>query len=69
MNYKIENETYIANDGYVFQNKTDKTLCKGLKLGVNDSIENYEVIEEPIVEEKTEPTYEELLEMYKNQDI
>ena len=67
MNYKIENETYIANDGYVFENKTDKTLCKGLKLGINDTIENYEVIEEPVIEE-VEPTYEELLEMYKKEN-
>lgn len=68
MNYKIENDTYIANDGYVFKNKINNDICKGLKLGINDTIENYEVIEEPIVEE-TEPTYEELLEIYKNQAI
>lgn len=68
MNYKIENDTYIANDGYVFRNKINKDICKGLTLGVNDIIENYEVIEEPVVEE-TEPSYEELLEMYKNQAI
>lgn len=69
MNYKIENETYIASDGYVFQDKRDKTTCKGLKLGINDTIENYEVIEEPIIEEVEEPTYEELLEMYKKEEI
>ena len=69
MNYKIENETYIANDGYVFKNKATGSIAKGLTLGVNDTIENYEIIEEPIVEEVIEPTYEELLEMYKNQGI
>lgn len=68
MNHKIENETYIANDGYVFKNKTTGSIAKGLTLGVNDTIENYEIIEEPILEE-VEPTYEELLEMYKNQGI
>ena len=60
MNYKIENDTYIANDGYVFRNKINKDICKGLTLGVNDIIENYEVIEEPIEEEFVEePTEEE----------
>ena len=68
MNYKIENETYIANDGYVFKNKITGSTAKGLTLGINDSIENYEIIEEPI-EEVIEPTHEELLEMYKNQGI
>lgn len=66
MNYRIENETYIANDGYVFKNKINDNIYKGLKLGINDTIENYEVIEEPIIEE-VEPTYEELLEMYKSE--
>lgn len=54
MNYKIENETYIANDGYVFKNKITGSTAKGLTLGINDTIENYEVIEEPIEEEFVE---------------
>lgn len=72
MNYIIKNDgTYETIDGYVFKTKTG-SIAKGLKLAPDDSIENYEVIEEPIetpVEEVTKPTYEELLEMYKNQEI
>lgn len=68
MNYKIENDTYIADDGYIFKNKINNDICKGLTLGINDTIGNYEVIEEPVIEE-TEPSYEELLEMYKKQAI
>ena len=48
------------------------SIAKGLRLASEDSIENYEIIDEPIdtpIEEVTEPTYEELLEMYKNQEI
>ena len=72
MNYIIKNDgTYETIDGYVFKTKTG-SIAKGLKLAPDDSIENYEVIEESIetpIEEVTEPTYEELLEMYKNQEI
>lgn len=68
MNYKLENETYIADSGYVFKNKITGSTAKGLTLGINDSIGNYEIIEEPVIEE-VEPTYEELLELYKNQGI
>ena len=68
MNYIIKNDgTYETIAGYVFKTKTG-SIAKGLRLAPNDSIENYEVIEEP-VEEITEenPTYEELLEMYNKQ--
>lgn len=72
MNYIIKDDgTYETIDGYMFKTKTG-SIAKGLRLASEDSIENYEVIEEPIetpVEEVTEPTYEELLEMYKNQEI
>lgn len=57
MNYKIKNNTYIADDGYVFKNKTNNDTCKGLKLGINDTIENYEIIEE-FEEEKNEENIE-----------
>ena len=70
MNYIIKNDgTYETIDGYVFKTKTG-SIAKGLKLAPNDSIENYEIIEEP-VEEITEenPTYEELLEMYNKQTL
>ena len=72
MNYIIKDDgTYETIDGYMFKTKTG-SIAKGLRLASEDSIENYEVIEEPIeipVEEVTKPTYEELLEMYKNQEI
>ena len=72
MNYIIKDDgTYETIDGYMFKTKTG-SIAKGLRLASEDSIENYEVIEEPIetpVEEVTEPTSEELLEMYKNQEI
>lgn len=51
MNYKVKNNTYIAENGYVFKNKINNNTCKGLKLGINDTIENYEIVEEP--EEET----------------
>lgn len=57
MNYTIlEDGTYLANDGYVFQNKINKYIFKGMKLGENDSIDNYDIIEEPkeIIEESIE---------------
>ena len=70
MNYIIKNDgTYETIAGYVFKTKTG-SIAKGLRLAPNDSIENYEIIEEP-VEEITEenPTYEELLEMYNKQTL
>ena len=72
MNYIIKDDgTYETIDGYMFKTKTG-SIAKGLRLASEDSIENYEIIDEPIetpIEEVTEPTYEELLEMYKNQEI
>ena len=60
MNYIIKNDgTYETIDGYVFKTKTG-SIAKGLKLAPNDSIENYEVIEEPIEEEPTNESLEEL---------
>ena len=60
MNYIIKNDgTYETIDGYVFKTKTG-SIAKGLKLAPNDSIENYEVIEEPIEEETTNESLEDL---------
>ena len=60
MNYIIKNDgTYETIDGYVFKTKTG-SIAKGLRLAPNDSIENYEVIEEPIEEEPTNESLEEL---------
>ena len=72
MNYIIKNDgTYETIDGYVFKTKTG-SIAKGLRLGVNDSIENYEVIEEPVEEEIIEEeklenlSKEELIERLQN---
>ena len=60
MNYIIKNDgTYETIDGYVFKTKTG-SIAKGLRLAPNDSIENYEVIEEPIIEETINESLEEL---------
>lgn len=60
MNYIIKNDgTYETIDGYVFKTKTG-SIAKGLKLAPDDSIENYEVIEEPIEEEPTNESLEDL---------
>ena len=68
MNYIIKDDgTYETIDGYVFKTKTG-SIAKGLRLAPNDSIDNYEVIEEPVEEVETEPTYEELLEMYRKEN-
>ncbi len=72
MKYKIENDTYIANEGYVFKNKITNAIAKGLRLGVNDSIDNYEIIEKPVEEEIIEEenlenlSKEELIERLQN---
>ena len=72
MNYKVENELYIANEGYVFKNKFNDYMCSIMKLAKSDSIENYEVIEEPVEEEIAEEenlenlSKEELIERLQN---
>ena len=72
MNYIIKNDgTYETIAGYVFKTKTG-SIAKGLRLAPNDSIENYEVIEEPVEEEIAEEenlenlSKEELIERLKN---
>ena len=72
MNYKVENELYIANEGYVFKNKFNDYMCSIMKLAKSDSIDNYEVIEEPVEKEIAEEenlenlSKEELIERLKN---
>ena len=68
MNYTIKDNLYETNEGYIFRNKDNGYTCSIMKLANADSIENYEVIEEPIIEETVEPTYEELLEMYRKEN-
>lgn len=72
MNYKVENELYIANEGYLFKNKFNDYMCSIMKLAKSDSIDNYEVIEKPVEEEVVEEenlenlSKEELIERLKN---
>ena len=72
MNYIIKNDrTYETIAGYVFKTKTG-SIAKGLRLAPSDSIDNYEVIEEPVEEEIIEEeklenlSKEELIERLKN---
>lgn len=65
MNYKIDEKgIYIADEGYVFEK--NGSIAKIMALSKNDSIENYNVIEEPVEEEITE---EEIAENVENQGI
>ena len=67
MNYTIkDNNTYEANEDYVFENKITNTIAKGVRLGVNDSIDNYEIIEKPVEEEIVE---EENLENLSKEEL
>lgn len=68
MNYTIKDDLYEANEGYIFRNKDNGYTCSIMKLANADSIDNYEVIEKPIEEVESEPTYEELLEMYRKEN-
>ena len=64
MNYSIDGNKYIANDGYVFKLKNEESVfAKVLILGINDSIDNYEVVESiPEENEATETDYVKALE-------
>ena len=54
MNYTVNGKNYVADEGYVFQHKEKGGLYKKLRLTKNDSIENYDVIPEPVSEEENE---------------
>ena len=60
---------YKAPEGQVYQNKITKNNFYTLILGINDSIDNYELIPEPIPEPyipvEEEPTEEEYIEAAK----
>ena len=72
MNYTIENDLYKANEGFVFLNKFNDYTCSIMKLANTDSINNYEIIEEPVEEEIIEEenlenlSKEELIERLQN---
>lgn len=60
MKYRIENGKYIADEGHVFKDK-DGYMFSSLTLAVNDSIDNYEVIEKPAEPEADEVSDSEAL--------
>lgn len=43
---------YTAPDGKVYQNKFNGITAKTLILGKRDSIDNYDVVDEPVIEEQ-----------------
>lgn len=43
---------YTAPDGKVYQNKYNGITAKTLIIGKRDSIDNYDVVDEPVPEEQ-----------------
>ena len=66
MNDTIKDDLYEANEGYVFRNKDNGYTCSIMKLANADSIENYDVVEEPKIEE---PIIEESLEELSKEEL
>ena len=66
MNYTIKDDLYEANEGYVFKNKFNGYTCSIMKLANTDSIDNYDIVEEPKIEE---PIIEESLEELSKQEL
>lgn len=48
---------YTAPDGKVYQNKYDGITAKTLIIGKRDSIDNYDVVDEPVIEEQEVQDY------------
>lgn len=57
MNYTVDGKNYVANEGYVFISKATGIISKKLRLRDASLLDNYDVIEEPVVEpeEPVEP--------------
>lgn len=55
-NYTVNGKNYIADDGYIFKHNEKGSLYKKLRLAKNDSIDNYSLIIEPVIEEETNDT-------------
>ena len=49
--YSVVNNSYIADDGFLFKNKTTGGLAKGIYIDRFTNINNYEVIPEEQTEE------------------
>lgn len=58
VNYTVEDKNYVANEGYVFISKATGIISKKLRLRDAALLDNYDVIEEPVVEEPVEPEVE-----------
>lgn len=55
MNYTVDGNNHIANEGYVFVSKITGIMAKEIRFARPEFIDNYDVVPEPIVEE-TETT-------------
>lgn len=51
MNYTIDGKYYVADEGYVFISKATGIISKKLRLKDASLLDNYDVIEEPEVED------------------
>lgn len=49
-NFKQSGNLFIADEGYVFRYKGSDMTCKTVRLSKYSSIDNYEIIPEPIPE-------------------
>jgi hypothetical protein len=59
MNYTVDGNNHIANEGYVFVSKITGIVAKEIRFARPEFIDNYDVIPEPIEEiEETEETKE-----------
>lgn len=48
---------YTAPDGKVYQNRYNGITAKTLIIGKRDSIDNYDVVDEPVMEEQEVEDY------------
>ena len=51
-NFKQEGNLFIVDEGYVFKLKNSDMTCKTVRLEKYGSIDNYEIIVEPVYEEE-----------------
>lgn len=69
MNYIFDGKNYIANDGYVFEHKITQYLCKCFRKTKFNSIDNYNVIKEPLSPVSEEEPFEYEKEENVNKNI
>lgn len=51
MSYTVDGKNYVANEGYVFISKATGIISKKLRLKDASLLDNYDVIEEPVIED------------------